>query len=55
MKYLDDEPYLALMYYTGDIMGGTIVEDVLTGGAGIADDLPSLGIAGGAAALVFGI
>ena len=37
------------------IMGATLVEDALTGGAGLADDVASLGLAGSAAAAIPGI
>lgn len=37
------------------IMGATLVEDALTGGAGLADDVASLGLAGSAAAAILGI
>ena len=36
----------------GIILGGTLLEDVLSGGAGVADDIPSLGAAGSVAALI---
>ena len=38
----------------GIILGGTLLEDVLSGGAGVADDIPSLGAAGSVAALILG-
>lgn len=38
----------------GIIWGGTLLEDVLSGGAGVADDIPSLGAAGSVAALILG-
>ena len=44
--------WAALAFIT--VMGGTILEDVLSGGAGIADDIPSLGAAGSLAALILG-
>ena len=37
------------------IMGATLVEDALTGGAGLADDVASLGLAGAAAGAILGI
>lgn len=37
------------------IVGATLLEDILSGGAGISDDLPSLGVAGSAASLIFGV
>ena len=37
------------------IVGGTLFEDVLSGGAGISDDLSSLGAAASAASLILGL
>lgn len=35
------------------IVGVTLLEDALSGGAGISDDLPSLGFAGSVASYIF--
>ena len=37
------------------IMGATLVKDALTGGAVLADDVASLGLAGAAAGAILGI
>ena len=38
----------------GIILGGTLLEDFLSGVAGVSDDIPSLGAAGSVAALILG-